>query len=225
MTFCLFIVICFTVAFIYLYKKTAPITREIDGVNKALAAIKHKPEFDESGEFIEFKWSPSSLTVMYQNYEQMDKLISSTVSLKKQWRDYRRSMQEPGKDFTLSPEAAPILRNTIPTKKVFSFSEVLDTLINVRFLTSVPSKLTGLGLLFTFIGLIMGISEAAVGLGSNDIDAAKQALNPLLNGASIAFTTSVVGLALAMIFSFIEKNFFHKLIICQIKLKNRRKRP
>jgi hypothetical protein len=213
MTFCLFIVICFIVAFIYLYKKTAPITREIDAVNKALAAIKHKPEFDESGELIEFNWVPSSLTVMYQNYEQMDKLISSTVSLKKQWRDYRRSMQEPGKDFTLSPEAAPILRNTIPTKKVFSFSEVLDTLINVRFLTSVPSKLTGLGLLFTFIGLIMGISEAAVGLGSNDIDAAKQALNPLLNGASIAFTTSVVGLALAMIFSFIEKNFFHKLNI------------
>jgi hypothetical protein len=213
MTFCLFIVICFIVAFIYLYKKTAPITREIDAVNKALAAIKHKPEFDESGEQIVFNWDPTSLTVMYQNYEQMDKLISSTVSLKKQWRDYRRSMQEPGKDFTLSPEAAPILRNTIPTKKVFSFSEVLDTLINVRFLTSVPSKLTGLGLLFTFIGLIMGISEAAVGLGSNDIDAAKQALNPLLNGASIAFTTSVVGLALAMIFSFIEKNFFHKLNI------------
>lgn len=213
MTFCLFIVICFIVASIYLYKKTAPIAREIDSVNKALSAIKHKPEVDENGELVEVKWSPSLLTVMYQNYDQVDKLISVTASLKKQWRDYRRSMQEPVKDFTLSPTGAPILRNTIPTEKVFSFSEVLDTLINVRFLTSVPSKLTGLGLLFTFIGLIMGISEAAVGLGSDDIDAAKKALNPLLNGASIAFTTSVVGLSLAMVFSLMEKSRFHKLKI------------
>jgi hypothetical protein len=210
--FCGVIFIIFFTSALALYLKISVTSKEIIGVNNSLLTFKKKPEVVDD-EVVEHKWLTTQGSIAFQNYKAVEQLILNAPSLKSQWRNYSRSMQVPHKDFEVSEEKTPTLRNTIPVEKLFSFSEVFDTLINVRFFTSIPNKLTGFGLLFTFIGLMMGISEASIGLSSGNIADAKDSLNPLLRGASIAFTTSIVGLFLSMIFSVLEKFQFHKLEI------------
>jgi hypothetical protein len=210
--FCSVILALFIVSAYVLYRKISKTAKEIIEVNSQLLTFKQKAEVVD-GEVVEQKWISTPGSITFQNYKKIDQLILGATSLKSQWRNYSRSMQVPHKDFDVSEEQTPSLRNTIPVEKLFSFSEVFDTLINVRFFTSIPNKLTGFGLLFTFVGLMMGINEASVGLSSGNIADAKDSLNPLLRGASIAFTTSIVGLFLSMIFSVLEKHQFHKLEI------------
>ncbi|MGF1692364.1 hypothetical protein [Photobacterium kagoshimensis] len=209
--FSIIILIIAVLAAVNLFNATSKLFKQLTSVNVALKSLTHRAEYDEDGELVELDWQPNASTIAYQNYEQMNAAIAATDCLKASWEEYQRSMQFPGVDYTLSKGQAPALRNTMQVKSLFNSSNIVESKLNVRMYTSTPNILTGLGLLFTFVGLMIGISEAAVGLSSSDIDAAKQSLNPLLSGASIAFTTSVVGLLLSMIFSVFEKAQFYKL--------------
>jgi|GEM_PF-2740285 len=184
---------------------------QLGDVNSELKQFKAITEYDEAGDIIEQCWNNNPLTIAYQNRDKMHKKISATECLKTPWDAYQRSMQLPNEHFQLNEGEAPSLRNTMQVKSIFNMEEIIERQINIRLFTSVPNMLTGLGLLFTFVGLVIGISGASSGLSSADAEAARQSLNPLLKGASIAFSTSIVGIICSMIFSIIEKNRFFKL--------------
>ena len=84
----------------------------------------------------------------------------------------------------------------------------------VGFYRAFPGILTGLGLLFTFIGLASGINTASDGLSKsvNDLQELQGTIGNLLNGAGIAFYTSVYGLFTSLIFVFISKFLHHELL-------------
>lgn len=66
----------------------------------------------------------------------------------------------------------------------------------------VPSILTGIGILGTFIGLIVGVG----GVGFSTVTAAINGVETLLHGIEIAFYTSIAGLILSIMF-----NLFYRL--------------
>lgn len=66
-----------------------------------------------------------------------------------------------------------------------------------------PGTLTGLGLLGTFIGLLIGIGS----IGFTSVTAAIQSVQTLLEGVKTAFYTSVAGVILSILF-----NLFYKII-------------
>ena len=61
----------------------------------------------------------------------------------------------------------------------------------------IPGSLTGLGLLGTFIGLIMGIRN----IGFSTVSAALTSVQALLGGIQVAFYTSIAGLILSLAFN------------------------
>ena len=65
----------------------------------------------------------------------------------------------------------------------------------------IPGSLTGLGILGTFVGLILGISE----IGFSSVDAALASVQTLLNGINIAFYTSIAGVILSILFNIVSK--------------------
>lgn len=65
----------------------------------------------------------------------------------------------------------------------------------------IPGTLTGLGLLGTFLGLIMGIS----GIGFSSVDAALSSVETLLSGIELAFYSSIAGVILSILFNIIYK--------------------
>ena len=65
----------------------------------------------------------------------------------------------------------------------------------------VPGTLTGLGILGTFIGLIIGIR----GIGFSSVDIALTSVQTLLSGIQVAFYTSIAGMILSLLFNIIYR--------------------
>ncbi|KMV29900.1 hypothetical protein AB733_15535 [Photobacterium swingsii] len=126
--------------------------------------------------------------------------------LKDSWREFEETLLLPGEDFDDDKE---VIMNTHLPSVYFNQKNLLLPNINMRFYNALPNILTGLGIVGTFIGLTVGISLAAPGLNSNNINDAKEALNILLDGASLAFITSIVGLLTSLLFSTYEKKYIH----------------
>jgi hypothetical protein len=70
-----------------------------------------------------------------------------------------------------------------------------------RFFAAAHGYFVGIGLLFTFIGLVAALKFAASGVTSTDVATAKEALNGLLSAASFKFMTSIAGLGCSLFLS------------------------
>lgn len=121
------------------------------------------------------------------------------------WNEFSETLI---KDPLLEPAG---IRNTRAASEHFSRNSVIGDRVNLRFYNALPNLLTGSGILGTFIGLVAGIWLAGRGLASSDTEVVKQALQQLLNGASLAFMTSIAGLISSILFSWHEKHVVHNL--------------
>lgn len=99
-----------------------------------------------------------------------------------------------------------LVRITRRPQEFFNERSLLAPRINLRLYNAMPGYLISLGLFFTFIGLVAAIAIAASGLGDSDTVAKTQAaLVQLLDVASLKFISSVAGISLSVILSFIQK--------------------
>lgn len=96
------------------------------------------------------------------------------------------------------------LFNTIDASHFFNNSTLAPGITESRLLAAVPGFLTALGVIGTFIGLQLGLSELNIG---NDVSVTemKTGLAQVIGGAKIAFMTSVWGVALSVLFNIFEK--------------------
>ena len=95
----------------------------------------------------------------------------------------------------------------------------------------IPGTLTGLGILGTFIGLIMGIS----GIGFSSVEATISSVQMLLSGIEVAFYTSIAGVIFSSLFNILHKitwnimarqmgmfiEDFHKFVIPSVEEQSR----
>lgn len=101
-------------------------------------------------------------------------------------------------------EGNPRLYNTIDAHHFFNNSTLASGITESRMLAAVPGFLTAIGVIGTFVGLQLGLSELNIG---NDvaISEMKNGLAHVISGAKIAFMTSVWGVTLSVLFNIIEK--------------------
>lgn len=86
--------------------------------------------------------------------------------------------------------------------------------INRQAMSAAAGMLVGLGVLGTFIGLTMGIAE--IKLGSQET--LRLGIETLLGGMKTAFLTSVTGMFLSSIYTFLEKDALNRLTRSCVKL-------
>lgn len=72
----------------------------------------------------------------------------------------------------------------------------------------VPETLTGIGILGTFIGLIIGVGS----IGFSSVTAAITSLQTMINGIEIAFYTSIAGIILSICFNLTYKFYWNVLL-------------
>lgn len=96
------------------------------------------------------------------------------------------------------------LYNTLDADHFFNERTIAPEATNSRMLAAVPGFLTAVGVIGTFTGLQLGLSELNIG---NDVAVAdmKAGLAHVISGAKIAFMTSVWGVFLSFLFSLFEK--------------------
>lgn len=96
--------------------------------------------------------------------------------------------------------------NTTCDIQSFINEEVIETHAHRGILEMIPDILTSLGILGTFVGLVMGLRE----FDPSGYAQMAGSITPLINGIKVAFITSIYGIALSLAFSFnLRSEFSH----------------
>ena len=94
-------------------------------------------------------------------------------------------------------------RATTLAETFFSEQALVDTPLKTEFYKHLPGILTGLGIIGTFTGLIIGLIHFDVSL---DPSQAQAQLSKLISSVGHAFFVSAAAISLAMLFTWIEKS-------------------
>jgi hypothetical protein len=141
--------------------------------------------------------------------ERCRQLFEHPVSLASAWPTLesvlvRRRNAEDHDEFWLSEPAGHALSE-----------DVLVGRINRSFYSAFPGIVTGLGLLFTFVAILI----ALLGVREDPSSHVIRGVNDLIHGLSGKFVSSIVALLLATLFIFCEKSLFHGLDRARLALE------
>ncbi len=133
-----------------------------------------------------------------QRFPAVFEALAQDDVLGRPWRAYASTLTPvPGNEQALGAPQPP--------QTAFDDSLFARVGLNLRFYQAVPNILVGLGLLFTFIGLVAALHFAAGGVTASEVSEAQAALRELLAAATFKFVTSIAGLAASLGFSWREK--------------------
>lgn len=158
------------------YNRTSfnPMLREIKVASKAFASASSSSDFPNK-------------------FDEVDDQVRGLKSFNLPWQEFKETLLQID---SIPDEKPDTWHNTRRPKEYFNI-ETLDR-GSSRFLNleAYPNIFVGLGLLFTFLGLIAAIDEAGqlIGNGSQNSENAIDALQGMLTIASVKFLTSIAGI-------------------------------
>jgi len=95
---------------------------------------------------------------------------------------------------------------TVRPQAYLNASVARDHMFGLRLMPSIPGYFVGLGLLLTFIGLVIALSKAAHGSGTS-ADDMTASLKELLNAATFKFATSIAGLFASLVLALLFRSY------------------
>lgn len=125
----------------------------------------------------------------------------------KLWREFDESLVVSGDHSNLY--------NTLDADHFFNAKTLASGLTGSRLLAATPSFLVAIGVLGTFVGLTVGLDSLNLVSGSSTDDL-RDGIDNLIQGASVAFMTSVWGVGLSLVLNLIEK-IFERTALSQIR--------
>ena len=134
-------------------------------------------------------------------FDEFDALMMKSNLLKHCWKEYRETLPTPKTNSTA-------IEITLRPGDFINRAELEHSGIKLKWFNAIPGIFVGVGLLFTFIGLVAALffaSQAIQAVGGENIDAAQQtarmqgALAQLLGTATFKFWTSIAGLGCSII--------------------------
>lgn len=87
-------------------------------------------------------------------------------------------------------------------------ADEVDGIIGKRMLELIPDVLTSLGILGTFIGLVVGLKN----FEPSNYEAMTNSVSSLVDGIKVAFLTSIYGLSLSLVFGYGTKSAYSDLM-------------
>jgi hypothetical protein len=101
--------------------------------------------------------------------------------------------------------------NTRKAEDFFSEDEIVSGSMNPRFFRAVPGLLTSIGLLATFIAILLGLGEV------HYTDKGIEGIQPFINALSAKFAASVIALICAISFTFAETAVLQRAHMAYLK--------
>jgi hypothetical protein len=145
-----------------------------------------------------------SASALHDRFASIDQRLAANPVIGEAWRAFERTLVPvPGQEGVLGATRRP--------REDLGESILTGAGINLRFYTAVPNYLVGLGLLFTFVGLVAALYFASAGVAAANIQAAQAALGDLLAAATFKFVTSIAGLGASIVYSSREKTQLYRL--------------
>ena len=136
----------------------------------------------------------------------LDASFEDTLYLKQAWLNYKKTFHDiheavDGEDIVVHSRA------TVPSEVFFTESIIIDTPLKVDFYKHLPGMITGIGIIVTFAGLLIGL--LAFDPAGNP-DKVQESLTLLLKGVGEAFMASGLAIFTAMLITFFEKSWLRK---------------
>lgn len=132
----------------------------------------------------------------------IDEEAMATPELAHSWSEYLETLH-PQRAVGVDGQSRVVRwRATAMAETFFSESAIVYTPLKADFYKHLPGILTGVGIIGTFLGLIIGLSSFDV----SDPREAQAQLRNLINAVGHAFFVSGAAIALAMIFTWVEKS-------------------
>lgn len=119
------------------------------------------------------------------------------------WKEFTETLHPQTRTNELGQEEVVRWRATAMAESFFTEQALVDTPLKAEFYKHLPGILTGIGIIGTFSGLILGLIDFEV---STDADQVRQSLASLIQNVGHAFIVSASAIALAMLFIWIEKS-------------------
>jgi MotA/TolQ/ExbB proton channel family len=132
-----------------------------------------------------------------EGLNQVNELFEKDPALFGLWQEYLGQVRDtaPGQ-----PDGEAVSRRS--ARDIFDPMMVAHTRLRLEFFRNLPGVFTGIGIIGTFSGLIMGLRTFKI---SQDPTVVQQSLERLLTGVWGAFLISAVAIALAIVVTVIEK--------------------
>jgi hypothetical protein len=117
------------------------------------------------------------------------------------WKEFDETLvrPEPGQN-------APIM-NTVRPQSFVNISLAREKLFGLKMMGSIAGYFVGVGLLFTFVGIVLALAQAGEAAMSNNTEDMLDAMARLLHVASFKFATSIAGLGSSIVLSLFFKTF------------------
>ncbi len=133
--------------------------------------------------------------------DQVAKVLELDATLDHLWSEYTETLHE---QFVLVDGQRRLIsvRATVPAEVFFNTQVLVDTPLNTEFFRHLPGLLTGIGIIGTFSGLILGLSGFEP---TGSAEAIKVSLGALMEGVREAFYASAFAIGAAMFITFVEK--------------------
>jgi len=119
------------------------------------------------------------------------------------WNEYTETLHPQTRTNEVGQEDVVRWRATAMAESFFTEHALVDTPLKTEFYKHLPGILTGIGIIGTFSGLILGLIDFEV---STDADQVRRSLAGLIQNVGHAFIVSASAIALAMLFIWIEKS-------------------
>lgn len=140
------------------------------------------------------------------NVVELDEIQSKAMfgpSLSHLWMEYAKTLHPQSEDGANGQRRIVRWRATALADTFFSEQAVVDTRLKTEYYKHLPGILTGLGIIGTFTGLIIGLGRFKV---PKDLTKVQEQLGQLIDSVGHAFYVSAAAIALAMLFTWIEKS-------------------
>lgn len=165
------------------WRPAKSLSKEIQEKIKEIYKIKSSQEYEEP------------------NYQQALGALFKDSSFYHAWAMYQNTLHDEwssidGEDCLIRSKA------TASSEYFFSQSLLIDTPLNIEFFKHLPSLMTGIGIIGTFAGLLMGLLQFDPSGNPANV---QDSLDLLLHGVSEAFVASGFAILMAMVVTWKEK--------------------
>ncbi|MBF0162676.1 MAG: hypothetical protein HQL88_10365 [Magnetococcales bacterium] len=122
------------------------------------------------------------------------------------WREYAETLHRQVSAFHPDETAQVHYRSTVSAETIFSTQALVDVPMRVEFFRHLPGILTGAGIVSTFAGILLGLSEFNPSVEAQQITFQ---LKNLFSGITTAFVASFFAIFAAILVTILEKFLLH----------------
>ncbi len=144
----------------------------------------------------------ASTRIDCNDLQTLEKALQKEPMFRQAWAQFRKTLVLEHVPWFVEPR----IFSTCRAEEIFTQDMLLSHRVNLAFYSQLPSLVTGIGLLLTFLALFIGLSKLHA--DGHDITG----IQGLINGLAGKFLTSIVGLIAANLFTLIEKPMIFRLM-------------